>query len=469
MVKDKSDFGLIGLGVMGKSISLNIAEKGFKVSVYNRSSGEEKYIVDDFLKEHKSFENIFGFTDISEFIQSLERPRNVFLMIKAGEAIDAVIEQLLPLLSEKDIIIDGGNSHYTDTLRRSNYLNTKGINYVGCGVSGGEEGARKGPSLMPGCSTSTYKIISPILEALAAKDSQGSPCCIHVGPEGSGHFIKMVHNGIEYVEMQLLAELYALLSVLYSNQEIARVFLNWNKTDLSSYLLGITAEILQKKEGDHYLLDLVLDKAENKGTGAWSSKTAFDLGNVNTMMSSAVFSRYISSLKEKRVALAEKLSQNRPLQTKLDILELEQAYRFARIINHHQGFDLMCRASKEYNWNLNLSEISRIWTNGCIIRSRFMVACISYFKDHSELLKHKTILNVLNENEELISKTIQDGMANRVPLDSFWSAYNYWVSMTTAVLPANLIQAQRDYFGSHTYQRNDSDIGAFFHTNWSNK
>ena len=214
---------------------------------------------------------------------------------------------------------------------------------------------------------------------------------------------------------------------------------------------------------------MVLDKAGNKGTGAWSSKSAFDLGNVNTMMSSAVFSRYISSFKEKRVTLAEKINQNRPLKNELDILELEEAYRFARIINHHQGFDLMYRASKTYNWYLNLSEIARIWTNGCIIRSRFMVDCISYFKDHNELLTHKTILNVLNENENIISKVIQDGMANRVPLDSFWSAYNYWISMTTAVLPANLIQAQRDYFGSHTYQRNDNDIGEFFHTNWNIK
>ncbi len=465
----KSDFGLIGLGVMGKNISLNVAEKGFRVSVYNRSSGDEKNVVPDFLEEYKSFKNISGYTQVSEFIQSIERPRNIFLMIKAGEAIDTVIEQLLPLLSEDDIIIDGGNSHYTDTLRRSKYLNTKGINFVGCGVSGGEKGARNGPSLMPGCSKSTYKIISPILEAIAAKDSQGYPCCTHIGPEGSGHFIKMVHNGIEYVEMQLLAELYALLSVSYSNQEIAQVFLDWNKTDLSSYLLEITAEILQKKEGDHYLIDFVLDKAGNKGTGAWSSKTAFDLGNVNTMMSSAVFSRYISSFKEKRVALAKEATHNKSLQNNLDLIELEKAYRFARLINHHQGFDLMVRASKAYNWNLNLSEIARIWTNGCIIRSQFMIDCISYFEEHNELLSNNTILNILNESEKTISKIIQDGMANRVPLDSFWSAYNYWISMTTVVLPANLIQAQRDYFGSHTYQRNDNDTGDFTHTNWSNK
>jgi 6-phosphogluconate dehydrogenase len=465
----KSDFGLIGLGVMGKNISLNVADKGYAVSVYNRSNGDEKNVVPDFLKEYKSFKNISGYINISEFVQSLERPRNIFLMIKAGEAIDAVIEQLLPLLSENDIIIDGGNSHYKDTLRRSNYLENKGINFVGCGVSGGEKGARIGPSLMPGCSKSTYKIISPILDAIAAKDSHGTPCSAHLGPEGSGHFIKMVHNGIEYVEMQLLAEMYALLSVSFSNQEIAQVFLDWNKTDLSSYLLEITAEILQKKEGERYLIDFVLDKAGNKGTGAWSSKAAFDLGNVNTMMSSAVFSRYISSFKEKRVALAKDATHKKSLQNNLDLVELEEAYRFARLINHHQGFDLMAQASEAYNWNLNLSEVARIWTNGCIIRSQFMIDCISYFKEHNELLLNNVVLNILNESEKIISKIIKDGMANRVPLDSFWSAYNYWISMTTAVLPANLIQAQRDYFGSHTYQRNDNDTGDYIHTNWSNK
>ncbi|MFT5076345.1 MAG: 6-phosphogluconate dehydrogenase [Flavobacteriaceae bacterium] len=469
MTVHKSDFGLIGLGVMGRNLSLNVAEKGFKVSVYNRSSGDEKNVVPYFLEEYKSFTNISGYTKVSEFIQSIKRPRKIFLMIKAGDAIDAVTAQLLPLLSEDDIIIDGGNSHYNDTVRRSKYLNTKGINFVGCGVSGGEKGARNGPSLMPGCSKSTYKIISPIFDAIAAKDSRGRPCCTHVGPEGSGHFIKMVHNGIEYVEMQLLAELYALLSVSFSNQEIAQVFLDWNKTDLSSYLLEITAEILQKKEGDQYLLDFVLDKAGNKGTGAWSSKTAFDLGNVNTMMSSAVFSRYISSFKEKRVALAKKATHNNSLQNNIDLIELENAYRFARLINHHQGFDLMARASSAYNWNLNLSEIARIWTNGCIIRSQFMIDCISYFVEHSELLSNNAVLSILNESEKIISKIIQDGMANRVSLDSFWSAYNYWISMTTAVLPANIIQAQRDYFGSHTYQRNDNDTEDFIHTNWSDK
>ncbi|MFT5436602.1 MAG: 6-phosphogluconate dehydrogenase [Ulvibacter sp.] len=469
MTVHKSDFGLIGLGVMGRNLSLNVAEKGFKVSVYNRSSGDEKNVVPDFLEEYKSFTNISGYTKVSEFIQSMKRPRKIFLMIKAGDAIDAVTAQLLPLLSEDDIIIDGGNSHYNDTVRRSKYLNTKGINFVGCGVSGGEKGARNGPSLMPGCSKSTYKIISPIFDAIAAKDSRGRPCCTHVGPEGSGHFIKMVHNGIEYVEMQLLAELYALLSVSFSNQEIAQVFLDWNKTDLSSYLLEITAEILQKKEGDQYLLDFVLDKAGNKGTGAWSSKTAFDLGNVNTMMSSAVFSRYISSFKEKRVALAKKATHNNSLQNNIDLIELENAYRFARLINHHQGFDLMARASSAYNWNLNLSEIARIWTNGCIIRSQFMIDCISYFVEHNELLSNNAVLSILNESEKIISKIIQDGMANRVSLDSFWSAYNYWISMTTAVLPANIIQAQRDYFGSHTYQRNDNDTEDFIHTNWSDK
>jgi len=463
----ESDFGLIGLGVMGKNISLNVAENGYYVSVYNRSTHKEENIVADFLKEHSSYENIKGYTEISQFIQSIKRPRNIFLMIKAGDAIDAVIEQLLPFLSEDDIITDGGNSHYTDTQRRFNYLLTKGIHFVGCGVSGGEKGARHGPSLMPGCSKSTYKIISPILEAIAAKDSKSSPCCAYIGSEGSGHFVKMVHNGIEYAEMQLLAELYALLTLSFSNEEIAKVLQDWNERDLSSFLLEITSEILLKKEGDDYLLDFVLDKAGSKGTGAWSSKTAFDLGSVNSMMSSAVFSRYISSFKETRVVLAKKATHSTSYQKKIDLIALEKAYRFARIINHHQGFDLIHRASKKYNWNLKLSEIARIWTSGCIIRSQFMSDCICYFENKNDLLTNTSILNILNDGEKIISKIIQDAMANRVPIDSFWSAYNYWVSMTTAMLPAHLIQAQRDYFGSHTYQRNDNDSGDFTHTNWS--
>jgi len=465
----KSVFGIIGLGVMGKSLSLNIAEKSHVLSVYNRAEAGEADIVNTFLDDNNSFKNISGFTDLSKFVQSLEKPRKILLMIKAGAAVDQIIDALYPLLTVGDIIIDGGNSHYEDTNRRCKFLESKHINFVGCGISGGEEGARFGPSIMPAGTESTYAVIAPILESIAAKDSQDQPCCRLIGPEGAGHFIKMVHNGIEYVEMQLLAELFAIMSTFLNHEEIADVFSIWNKSNLSSYLLEITSNILRQKDGDQYLLDVILDKAGNKGTGSWSSKTAFNLGTPNTMMSSAVFARYISSFKEKRQELAKHINKNHISNNTIDLKVLENAYRIARIINHQQGFRLMTEASLHYNWNLNLSEIARIWTNGCIIRSDFMVALITLFKEEEDLLNHTSILSTLNTHEKDVSYILQYGLSNRIALDTFCSAYNYWIAMTTENLPANLIQAQRDYFGAHTYQRTDASSHQFFHTNWSNK
>ncbi len=463
---NKSVFGFIGLGVMGKSISLNVAEKGVPISVYNRIEEGEAQVVKDFIDENTSFKNISGFTSISAFIESLEQPRKILLMIKAGSAIDTVIKKLIPLLSEDDIIIDGGNSHYLDTKRRCDFLKKKKISFVGCGISGGVEGARHGPSIMPGGTKSSYNILSPILESIAAKDSLNNPCCTYIGPGSSGHFIKMVHNGIEYAEMQLLAELYALMSSSMDNLEISKVFSKWNNTNLSSYLLEITSKILLKKEGDHYLIDLILDKAGNKGTGSWSSIAALNLGTPNTMMTSATFVRYLSSLKEKRQVLSKVKEKQVTSEAKLDLDILKEGYRFARIINHHQGFDLIKQASQHYKWKLNLSEIARIWTNGCIIRSRFMEDLITIYKNYDEILKQETIINTLNSNESAISELITLGITNRIALDTFWSAYNYWISITTFRLPANLIQAQRDYFGAHGYQRTDSISKEFFNTNW---
>lgn len=462
----RSVFGLIGLGVMGKSLSLNIAEKGHKLSVYNRPDLGEEHIVSSFLNDNQSFNNISGFNDLSEFAGSLETPRQIFLMIKAGPAIDQVLNSLLPYLSEGDIIIDGGNSHYEDTNRRCKFLVEKGLHFIGCGVSGGEEGALKGPSIMPGGSQESYAIIAPVLESIAARDAQGNPCCTYVGPEGAGHFIKMVHNGIEYVEMQLLAELYALLSKTMNSEQIADQFESWNQGLLSGYLLEITAKIFRKKEGDSYLLDLVLDKARNKGTGSWSSITSLNLGTANTMMSVAVFARYISSFKEQREKLAKQVKSNTTIET-IDIVALEKAYRFARLLNHQQGFALMQQVSLEYDWNLDLSEVARIWTNGCIIRSGLMTNLIDIFKIHDNMLDHEVTRNTLLSCEADMVNLLKTGLSNRIPLDTFGSAYNYWIAMTTDTLPANLIQAQRDYFGAHTYQRTDAASDQFFHTNWS--
>lgn len=462
----KSVLGLIGLGVMGKNISLNIADKGFAISIYNRTEKGEENIVDDFIKKYQSLYNMTGFTELSDFVKSLEKPRNIFLMIKAGKAIDQIIEKLLPLLADGDIIIDGGNSKYNDTRRRNRFLFSKNINFIGCGISGGVDGARNGASIMPGGNKSSYEKIAPVLKAIAAKDTNGQPCCTFIGPDGAGHFIKMVHNGIEYVEMQLLAELYGIMSISINREEISDVFTKWNNGKLSNYLLEITIDILNKKEGCHYLLDFILDKADNKGTGSWSSKAALELGTANTMMASAVFARYISSFKEKRKQLStQRLTVSVNL-TDFDLKALEKAYHFARVINHHQGFDLIQVASKTFDWDLNLSEIARIWTNGCIIKSKFMVDCITYLSNCKTLLDDQDLITALSQEEEATLDIIKFGISNRVALNSFCSAYNYWIAMSTENLPANLIQAQRDYFGAHTYQRNDDLSLNNFHTIW---
>lgn len=463
---NKSFFGVIGLGVMGRSLSLNIAEKGYVLSVYNRATVGEENSVKDFLCTIEDNMRIKGFTELCEFVNSLERPRKILIMIKAGDAIDYVIESLIPMLSEGDIIIDGGNSHYQDTKKRADYLESKGLNFIGVGVSGGEEGARKGPSIMPGGNKTSYQIIAPVLESIAAIDADGKKCCAYIGPEGSGHFVKMIHNGIEYAEMQLLAEMYTLLSVSKSNEEIKEIFLEWNSGDLASYLLEITADIMTKKEGDLYVLDLILDKAGNKGTGSWSTKTAFDLGTVNTMMSSAVFARYVSVFKETRKNLAKEINNTIGVKSELSINDVKEAYRCARIINYQQGFAVIRQASESYNWNLSLSDLSRIWTNGCIIRSELMINCISYFKAYDDLFKHLEIFEVLKRGENAVKSVLIYGLNNRLPLPVFTEANTYWVSMTTERLSANMIQAQRDYFGAHTYQRIDALENQFFHTNW---
>ncbi|MEO1029985.1 MAG: NADP-dependent phosphogluconate dehydrogenase [Bacteroidota bacterium] len=461
----KTDFGLIGLGVMGKSISLNIADNGFSISVYNRTEDGEAHVVKTFIEKNNTHNNIQGFTSLSEFVASIERPRKIMLMVKAGNAVGSVIEKLLPYLDKNDIIIDGGNSLYSDTIRRSKCLAYKNIYFVGCGISGGEEGARKGPSIMPGGSAKAYAHIAPILEKIAAKDKNNQACCTHIGPDGSGHFVKMIHNGIEYAEMQLLAEIYALLIVNHSNEDIAQILSDWHTRQEASYLLEITIAILRKKEDDTYIIDHILDKALSKGTGSWSSKAALELGIPATMISSAVFARYISTFKDQRIRFSKSIKKKNSLK-RVNYKSLEYAYGFARIINHQQGFELIQHASKHYNWALNLSEIARIWTNGCIIRSKLMEDSIVILKGNSSYFDNKTVFERLHNSESDITKILRHGMSTRVALDTFSSAYNYWVGATTGNSSANMIQALRDYFGAHRYQRNDRDSSEFFHTNW---
>ena len=466
MSTKKSEFGVFGLGVMGSSISLNIADKGYELSVFNRAEGGEEEVVSRFLSSNADRDNIRGFTDLKAFIESLSRPRKILIMIKAGPTVDLVLNNLIPLLSRGDIIIDGGNSHYLNTKRRFELAQRQGIEFIGAGISGGEEGARKGPSIMPGGKKESYELVSEILESIAAKDDFGKTCCTYIGPEGSGHFIKMVHNGIEYVEMQLLAELYALMSKTMSNEAIAELFESWNQGVLASYLLEITIQILRKKEGDKYLLDLILDKAGNKGTGSWSSKAAFDLGIPNTLMSSAVFARYISSFKNSRIKMSGLVDSVSSIKEDLNLASIEKAYEFARLINHQQGFKLMQLASDTYNWDLNFSDIARIWSNGCIIKSYLMNELHKEFMCSKDLFDMDLVTDTLINAETALRETIMSALLERTSMHCFSAAYYYWIDMTTKNLPANLIQAQRDFFGAHTYQRVDAPESEFFHSQW---
>ena len=447
--KNDAAIGVIGMGVMGQGIALNCAESGFKTAVYNRSSPGEEHIIEEFMSKNNSFTNVSGFTDLSEFVGALKLPRNIWLMISSGPAIDSVIDQLVPLLDEGDVVIDGGNSHYPDTQRRARQLEKKNINFVGCGVSGGEVGARFGASIMFGGSKKAYENLCPILNKIAAKDFSGKPCQGFMGKEGAGHFVKMVHNGIEYAEMQLLAETFDVLSKQMTYPEMSTLFKEMNQGSEASYLLEITAEILLKKEGNQFLVDLILDQASSKGTGMWSSSAALSLGSVNNMMSSAVFARYISALKETRCSLAEKKSKP-IIKEKISVSELKDAYTFARIINHIQGFNLIEAASEEYGWDYTPSEISRIWTQGCIIRSQLMERLSEEFKSDKTILKINLLLDLLKETEAGAASIIHHGIDQKIPLDGYGTAYNYWIAICSEKLPSNLIQEQRDFFGAHT-------------------
>ncbi len=463
----KSDIGVYGLGVMGSSLALNMLDKGFSVSVFNRDIGEEKGTVSSFLTENSTYRYLSGFTNEADFILSIERPRKVLLMVKAGSVIDLVIDQLLPYLEEGDILIDGGNSHYKDTDRRISTLrNAHNIHFLGTGISGGQKGARNGPSLMPGGLKSVYDQVASILNSIAAKDSNEGSCCGYIGESGAGHFVKMVHNGIEYVEMQLLAELYSILKRNYSNQEISSIFTQWNKGELEGYLLEISSNILLRKNEEGFLIDQILDAAGSKGTGSWSTIAALEMGAITTMMSSSVFARYTSSKKGQRASLSEKVDKVDQAEQSLEIDRLKSAYRAARILNHHQGFELMRVAASEYNWKLNFSELARIWTNGCIIRSQLMEELSQLFKHTDSLINHPESFQSIQTSEQDLSEIIKLGLDQRIPTPAFSSAYEFWISMTSENLSANLIQAQRDYFGAHTYQLKNDPSGSFYHTNW---
>ena len=466
---DKSEFGLLGLGVMGKSLCRNLANNGFNISMFNRHvEGVEENVAKDFKSEYDELASSRPFDDLKKFVESIQQPRKIMLMVNAGKTVDIVINDLLPHLSEGDIIIDGGNSNYNKTKERFEYLKSKSIHFIGTGVSGGEEGALKGPSIMPSGDLNAYKKVQPFLEAIAAKDENNLPCCTYIGPEGSGHFVKMVHNGIEYAEMQLLAEVFGILSATGKNpDQIADILENW-KTTANSYLLEITIDILRKKEGNDWLVHKILDKAGNKGTGNWATIATAQLGAPTTMIATALFARYISFYKEDRVEAYKTFRDNAKLKFDMSSDDLLKTYQFARIVNHYQGINMIHQASESYNWNLNLSEIARIWTAGCIIKSDLMVELVEVLKSSPSILKSVKIIDKIKSLKPSTNKVIAECILKELPIPCLSEAVNFFNSYTTSDSSANLIQAQRDYFGAHTYQRIDDSSGKFHHTNWTN-
>jgi 6-phosphogluconate dehydrogenase len=469
----KADIGLIGLAVMGENLVLNMESRGFTVAVYNRTV--EK--VDAFVAGRGAGKHILGAHTPGEFVAMLKKPRIVMLMVRAGSAVDDTIAQIEPLLESGDIIIDGGNSNYQDTERRLSALESKGLLYVGTGVSGGEEGALNGPSIMPGGSEAAWQHIKPIFQAIAAKVDDGSPCCDWVGPGGAGHFVKMVHNGIEYGDMQLIAEVYHLMRnrLGMTPDEMADVFDAWNQGELDSYLIGITRDILRHKDEDGApLIDKILDTAGQKGTGKWTGITALDFGVPVTLIVEAVFARCLSAMKDERVRAAKIL--DRPSGAAFSgsrqafVDDLGKALYAAKIISYAQGFMLLREAAAEYGWHLNYGSIALMWRGGCIIRSRFLGRIKEAFDADtslSNLIFAPFFAEQVLKNEAALRNVVREAIAAGIPVPALSSALEWFDGLRTEQLPANLLQAQRDYFGAHTYERVDKPRGQFFHTNWT--
>ncbi|HEY66718.1 MAG TPA: NADP-dependent phosphogluconate dehydrogenase [Thermoflexia bacterium] len=466
----KADFGLIGMAVMGQNLALNVERNGFSVAVYNRTAARTQ----EFMAQRAAGKNIVAGYTIEEFVGLLERPRKIMLMVKAGAPVDAVIEQLKPHLEEGDLIIDGGNSFFKDTERRASDLEKQGILYIGTGVSGGEYGALWGPSIMPGGQMEAWEMVKPIFEAIAAK-VDGDPCVTYIGPRGAGHYVKMVHNGIEYGDMQLIAESYDIMHRVLnlSAQELHQVFAEWNKGELSSYLIEITADIFATvdEETGQPLVDVILDEAKQKGTGKWTSQNALDLGAPTPTINAAVESRIISAYKDERVAASKVLSGPQPAfegDRDAMINAVRDALYAAKICSYAQGFALLRAASREYEYGLNYGEIARIWRGGCIIRAQFLDKIRAAFErdpDLSNLLLDPTFGGAVQERQGALRRVIKLAVQSGIPCLAFSASLAYYDAYRTARLPANLTQAQRDYFGAHTYRRVDKE--GTFHTEWT--
>ena len=461
--------GVVGLAVMGKNLAWNIESRGYSVSVFNRSS--EK--TDEMVKESEG-KNIHPTYSMEEFVNSLEKPRKILLMVKAGTATDATIDTLLPLLDDDDILIDGGNTNYQDTIRRNKALAESGVNFIGMGVSGGEVGALTGPSLMPGGQEAAFNKVSHILEAISAKAKDGAPCVAYIGPNGAGHYVKMVHNGIEYADMQLIAESYAMMKDLLgmSHEDIAQTFKDWNAGELSSYLIEITGDIFNKldDETNGPLVEQILDTAGQKGTGKWTSINALELGIPLTIITESVFARFISSIKEERVNASKQLngpSAKFEGDKEAFLEKIRKALYMSKICSYAQGFAQMRKASEDHAWNLQLGELAMIWREGCIIRAQFLQKIKEAYDNDSELqnlLLDPYFKDIVTNYQDALRDVVATGVQNGVPTPGFSASINYYDSYRSENLPANLIQAQRDYFGAHTYERKDK--AGSFHTNW---
>lgn len=471
---EKSDIGLIGLAVMGENLALNMESKGFKVSVYNRIAPGEEGVVTRFLEGRGKGKHFTGTFSIKELVDSVRTPRKIMMMVKAGAPVDQLIAQLIPYLSPGDVIIDGGNSDFQDTARRVNEVEAQGMYFVGTGISGGEIGALHGPSVMPGGSPEAWPLVKEILQSVAAKLEDGTPCCQWIGPGGAGHFVKTVHNGIEYGDMQLISEAYSLLKHSYSsdNDTLAQIFEEWNRGELDSYLIGITADILRFREkDDSFLLDKILDVAGQKGTGKWSAMAGLEESDPFTLVTEAVYARMLSALQPERVKASGLYSASHPvLEMRVDVDEIRQALYAAKIISYAQGFSLLRRASVRYGWGLNYASIALVWRKGCIIRSAFLRKITEAYRKNPELenlLFDDFFIEKIQASVPAWRKAVSEGVLNGIALPAMSSALGYFDGLRTRHSAANLIQAQRDYFGAHTYERVDREQGRFFHTNWT--
>ncbi|HIB1874894.1 TPA: NADP-dependent phosphogluconate dehydrogenase [Enterococcus faecium] len=467
----KQQIGVVGMAVMGKNLALNIESRGYSVALFNRTGAKTTAVVEE--HPDKNFKATYT---IEEFVESIEKPRRILLMVKAGPATDATIQELLPQLDKGDILIDGGNTFFKDTMRRNEELANSGINFIGTGVSGGEEGALKGPSIMPGGQKEAYELVAPILEQISAKAEDGAPCVTYIGPNGAGHYVKMVHNGIEYGDMQLIAESYDLMKNILdlSVEEMADIFKEWNQGELDSYLIEITADILTRKDDEGTgkpVVDVILDAAGNKGTGKWTSQSALDLGVPLPLITESVFARYISAYKEERVQASKILSRTNDFEFTGDKKELVEKIRealyFSKIMSYAQGFAQLRVASKEFDWDLPFGEIAKIWRAGCIIRARFLQKITDAYDKNPEienLLLDDYFVEITKKYQQSVRDVVALAVQAGVPVPTFSSAIAYFDSYRAERLPANIIQAQRDYFGAHTYERVDKE--GIFHYSW---